>query len=70
MKSENGCPAVCWASGDPHYTTFDGLHYSFMGACNYELVTEIDQAFTITVENVPCGVSGVTCTKVCTFILH
>jgi hypothetical protein len=58
------CPAQCAAVGDPHYTTFDGFTFSFNGACNYRLVREITtDEFDVTAMNVPCGSTGVTCTK-------
>ncbi|TSK16074.1 SCO-spondin [Bagarius yarrelli] len=57
------CAGTCVATGDPHYVTFDGRCYSFLGDCEYMLVQEKEGLFSVTAENVPCGSTGVTCTK-------
>ncbi|XP_019648029.1 PREDICTED: SCO-spondin-like [Branchiostoma belcheri] len=61
------CPAICSAYGDPHYETFDKRHFEFHGSCSYVLAEDFcsDQVgtFKVSVENVPCGTGGVTCTK-------
>lgn len=46
------CNARCAAVGDPHYTTFDGKRYDFMGKCSYYLVK--GENYTIEGENVAC----------------
>ncbi|KAK4825681.1 hypothetical protein QYF61_001504 [Mycteria americana] len=57
------CAGTCVATGDPHYVTFDGRAFSFPGDCEYLLARETAGLFAVTAENVPCGTSGVTCTK-------
>ncbi|NXY11924.1 SSPO protein, partial [Pteruthius melanotis] len=57
------CAGTCVATGDPHYVTFDGRAFTFAGDCEYLLAREATGLFAVTAENVPCGATGVTCTK-------
>ena len=60
--------SVCVASGDPHYTTFDGRRYDFMGTCVYQLAALCSPdptlvPFNVTVQNNHRGSRAVSYTK-------
>ena len=54
----------CQASGDPHYSTFDGAGHHFQGRCEYTLVSDcVSGDFSIHVQNEHRGSSLVTWTR-------
>ncbi|XP_066289172.1 IgGFc-binding protein-like [Branchiostoma lanceolatum] len=52
---------VCSASGDPHYTTFDGRRHHFQGYCKYTFAKDCgdNSVFTVETKNVPLTVRPV-----------
>ena len=67
--TQKECPGVCSAWGEGHYKTFDDKMFDFIGNCEYILakghISETE-SFSVTVKNVPCGTSSVTCSKAAT----
>ncbi|XP_028417633.1 uncharacterized protein LOC114542082, partial [Dendronephthya gigantea] len=55
--------SLCWAHGDPHYRSFDGLTFNFMGTCEYDFAKDcsVNKLFTVRTTNKRCG-WGVSCT--------
>uniref|UniRef100_A0A8C3FY59 VWFD domain-containing protein n=1 Tax=Chrysemys picta bellii TaxID=8478 RepID=A0A8C3FY59_CHRPI len=67
--------STCTASGDPHYTTFDGKKYDFMGTCIYQLAGVCSKdptltPFNVKVENNNRGSKAVSYTKVVTLEVY
>ncbi|KRT80045.1 hypothetical protein AMK59_6836, partial [Oryctes borbonicus] len=66
LCTERQCAGECSAWGDSHYKTFDGKHYDYQGQCDYVLAKgalNSDESFVVTTQNVPCGTTGVSCSK-------
>ncbi|KAF5914110.1 hypothetical protein HPG69_005632 [Diceros bicornis minor] len=67
--TQSKCHGTCVIHGSGHYITFDGKYYNFDGHCSYVAVqdycgqTSSLGSFSIITENVPCGTTGVTCSK-------
>ncbi|XP_074837545.1 IgGFc-binding protein-like [Carettochelys insculpta] len=79
VNGVRGCQPIsystCTASGDPHYTTFDGKRYDFMGTCIYQLVGVCSKDPTLTpfhikVENNNRGSKAVSYTKAVTLEVY
>ncbi|XP_009468620.1 PREDICTED: mucin-2 [Nipponia nippon] len=67
--TEDECYGTCMIYGNGHYITFDGKLYDFDGSCEYVATQDFcgdknsSGSFSIITENVPCGTTGVTCSK-------
>ncbi|XP_016153941.1 PREDICTED: mucin-2 isoform X2 [Ficedula albicollis] len=67
--TDDVCYGTCTIYGSGHYNTFDGKFYDFDGSCEYVAAQDFcgdknsSGSFSIITENVPCGTTGVTCSK-------
>ncbi|XP_043601962.1 hemocytin isoform X2 [Bombus pyrosoma] len=64
--TDRTCAGVCSAWGNSHYKTFDGRLYDFEGICDYVFVKgslSQEDCFDVSIQNVPCGTTGTSCSK-------
>ncbi|KAF6208903.1 hypothetical protein GE061_014645, partial [Apolygus lucorum] len=66
--TDHVCPSTCTTWGESHFRTYDGKIFDFQGSCEYvlskgALTPAPSDCFSVIVELVPCGSSGVSCAK-------
>ncbi|XP_004869432.1 von Willebrand factor isoform X2 [Heterocephalus glaber] len=54
--SNEGCPGECLVTGQSHFKSFDGRHFTFSGICQYLLARDCqDHTFSVVIETVQCA---------------
>ncbi|XP_071972695.1 mucin-5B-like [Engystomops pustulosus] len=67
--TQNVCHGTCTIYGNGHYISFDNKIYDFDGNCEFVAAQDYCDnggsggSFSILTENIPCGSTGVTCSK-------